>query len=167
MRWPQQRRQTSDADADGEVVWFWRPDAGVKFLGSQCFSGMTGARKPGPREEHEANRNTIVQGMPDCFGLPVVTLLVCFFISHARLRVRRASGIPCALCCRREIVGKARAYGVARRRKRVLFCLHASAGCCNPIQFGHSGARISANAESRDSPMRNCASAVWSLIIPE
>jgi hypothetical protein len=21
------------ADADGEVVWFWRPDAGVKFCG--------------------------------------------------------------------------------------------------------------------------------------
>jgi len=25
---------------------------------------MTGARKPGPREEHEGNRKTIAQGMP-------------------------------------------------------------------------------------------------------
>ena len=97
MRWPQQRRQTSDADADGEVVWFWRPDAGVKFLGSQCFSGMTGARKPGPREEHEGNRKTIARGMPEMFGLPVVTMLVCFHSSHTRLRVRPAPGIPCAL----------------------------------------------------------------------
>jgi hypothetical protein len=27
----------------------------------------------------------------------VVTTLVCFYISHARLRVHRAPGIPCAL----------------------------------------------------------------------
>jgi hypothetical protein len=55
------------------------------------------ARKPGHQGEREGNRKTIVQGMPECFGLPVVTLLVCFFISHARPRVRRAPGIPCAL----------------------------------------------------------------------
>jgi hypothetical protein len=28
---------------------------------------------------------------------PVVTTLVCFSISHARLRVQRAPGFPCAL----------------------------------------------------------------------
>jgi hypothetical protein len=26
---------------------------------------MTGAKKPGPREEHEGNRKAIAQGMPD------------------------------------------------------------------------------------------------------
>ncbi len=31
---------------------------------------------------------------------PVVTTLVCFLNSHARLRVQRAPGIPCALCYR-------------------------------------------------------------------
>ena len=31
---------------------------------------------------------------------PAVTMLVCFFISHARLWVRLAPGIPCALCFR-------------------------------------------------------------------
>jgi hypothetical protein len=30
---------------DGEVVWFWRPDAGVKFLRSKLL-GMTVATKP-------------------------------------------------------------------------------------------------------------------------
>jgi hypothetical protein len=35
--------------------------------------------------------------MPDDFGVTVVTMLVCFFILHARLRVHRAPGIPCAL----------------------------------------------------------------------
>jgi hypothetical protein len=33
----------------------------------------------------------------------VVTTLVCFvFFRHARLRVQKAPGIPCALCCQRR-----------------------------------------------------------------
>jgi hypothetical protein len=47
--------------------------------------------------EREISRNTIVQGMPDRFGVPVVTMLVCFLHLHTRLRVRHAPGIPCAL----------------------------------------------------------------------
>ena len=31
MRWTMRHQLTSDANADGEVVWFWRPDAGAKF----------------------------------------------------------------------------------------------------------------------------------------
>jgi len=57
----------------------------------------TVAKKPVHRGEHGISRKTIAQGMPDPFGEPVVTLLACFFISHARLRVHRAPGIPCAL----------------------------------------------------------------------
>src|SRR6266404_5239883 len=30
MRWTWQRRKTSGADADGEVVWSWRSDVGAK-----------------------------------------------------------------------------------------------------------------------------------------
>jgi hypothetical protein len=37
-------RLTSAADADGEVVWSWRPDAGVKWRGS--IRAATVARKP-------------------------------------------------------------------------------------------------------------------------
>ena len=44
---------------------------------------------------------TIVQGRPGISGEPVVTTLVCFIISHARLRVHRAPGFPCALCFQR------------------------------------------------------------------
>src|SRR5213595_3282992 len=43
---------------------------------------------------------TIARGMPGEPGVTVVTMLVCFFILHARLRVHRAPGIPCALCFR-------------------------------------------------------------------
>jgi hypothetical protein len=94
--------KTNEAKADGEVVWSWRPDAGVKFAGDDLQA--TVARKPGHRGEHEVNVKTIAQGRLDCFGTPVVTTLVWFFHFHARLRVRRAPGFPCALCLSRDEV---------------------------------------------------------------
>ena len=57
----------------------------------------TVATKPGHRGEREVSRKTIARGMPGETGVTVVTTLVCFHISHARLRVHRAPGIPCAL----------------------------------------------------------------------
>jgi hypothetical protein len=36
--------------------------------------------------------------MPGDAGVTCGDLLVCFLISHARLRAHRAPGIPCALC---------------------------------------------------------------------
>src|SRR3954463_1485480 len=67
---------------------------------------------------------TIARGMPGEAGVTVVTMLVCFFILHARLRARRAPGIPCALILlgrtihaslgRRGVAGtKRRVYGVS------------------------------------------------------
>jgi len=44
-----------------------------------CIAPMTEAKKPGLRGEREGNRKTIAQGVPDRFGVPVVTTLVCFF----------------------------------------------------------------------------------------
>ena len=46
--------RTNDAAADGEVVWFWRPDAGAKSRG--FIREVTVAKKPGHREEHEGPR---------------------------------------------------------------------------------------------------------------
>src|SRR5205814_7749664 len=58
----------------------------------------TVSNKPGHRGEHEGNRKTIARGMPGETGVTVVTTLVCsLHLSHARLRVHRAPGIPCAL----------------------------------------------------------------------
>jgi hypothetical protein len=71
MRWTLWRRKTSGADADGEVVWSWRPDAGVKFAGSDLQA--TVAKEPGHRGEHEISVKTIAQGMPVDLGVPVVT----------------------------------------------------------------------------------------------
>jgi hypothetical protein len=53
---------------------------------------------PVTKESTKETVKTIVQGMPVESVLPVVTTLVCFSFSHARPRVRRAPGIPCALC---------------------------------------------------------------------
>jgi len=46
--------RTNDAAADGEVVWFWRPDAGAKFV--ETIPRMTVAKEPGHREEREGHR---------------------------------------------------------------------------------------------------------------
>jgi hypothetical protein len=46
--------KTNEAKADGEVVWSWRPDAGVKFAGDDLQA--TVAKEPGHRGEHEAKQ---------------------------------------------------------------------------------------------------------------
>jgi hypothetical protein len=57
MRWTWRARETNVADADGEVVWFWRSDAGAKFPERATRAlGVTVATKHGHREEHEGNR---------------------------------------------------------------------------------------------------------------
>jgi len=63
-------------------------------------------RKPDHQGEREGNRKTIAQGMPALSGEPVVTTLVCFLFSHARLWVHLAPGIPCALCLSRDEVAQ-------------------------------------------------------------
>ena len=97
MRWTPTVRRTSAPEADGQVVWFWLPDAGVKFLGSESFSGMTVAKKPGHRGEHEAAVKTIARGVPGDSG--VTCMLVCALPLLMHTRPRGASGArpPCAL----------------------------------------------------------------------
>jgi hypothetical protein len=55
-------------------------------------------KSPVTGESTKQTVKTIAQGRPGCSGEPVVTMLVCFSLSHARLRVQRAPGFPCALC---------------------------------------------------------------------
>ena len=37
MRWTRELRKTNAANVDGEVVWSWRPDAGVKLVRSKLL----------------------------------------------------------------------------------------------------------------------------------
>jgi hypothetical protein len=51
--------------ADGEIVWSWRPKAGVKSAERSADDGDNKAWSPG---RARINRNTIAQGRPDDFG---------------------------------------------------------------------------------------------------
>ena len=96
--------------ADGEVVWSWRPGAGVKCCGDA--SGPTGfemhrqsARrrwqdKPGHRGEREVSRKPSRRESRSDPVEPVVHS--CASCAHDP-RVRSASGFPCALCSRRRV----------------------------------------------------------------
>ena len=74
MRWTPLARRRCAAVADGQVVWSWSPDAGIKSV-DDCH-GRRRLSSPALRREHEVSRNTIARGMPDCFGVPVVTTRV-------------------------------------------------------------------------------------------
>jgi hypothetical protein len=67
--------------ADGEIVRSRSPDAEIKFRRA-LLAGTTVANKPGTPGRTRISRNTIAQGMPDCFGVPVVTCLRAFFIAR-------------------------------------------------------------------------------------
>ena len=67
-----------DAEADGEVVWFWRPRVGAKFAeasrpnrasGKTLIRATTVATKPGRRGEREVSRKTIARGVPELLRL--------------------------------------------------------------------------------------------------
>jgi hypothetical protein len=45
-------QQTNDKVADGEVVWSWRPDAGVNLAMMLRITPTTVARKPGHRGDY-------------------------------------------------------------------------------------------------------------------
>jgi hypothetical protein len=82
---PRRRRQVSGGDVGPNG-----PDTPLS-----AGDGDKKARSPGSAKE---TVKTIAQETPGVSGEPVVTMLVCFFNSHARLRVQRAPGFPCALC---------------------------------------------------------------------
>jgi hypothetical protein len=96
MRWTLTYREASGKPADGEIVWSRPPDAEVKPCGRSARRRWL--KSPVHRGEHEIHRKTIAQGMPDRFGVPVVTCLRAFLCCMQGCGCVRASGIPCALC---------------------------------------------------------------------
>jgi hypothetical protein len=71
MRWTQRSVRRALAVADGEAVWFWRPNAGAKFATTPTRRADDGGTA-GPREEREISRKTIAWGMPDVSGASAV-----------------------------------------------------------------------------------------------
>src|ERR1700722_13338296 len=80
------------------------------------FHGRWWLTSPVHQGDHGGAVNTIAQGMPCDFGGPCKCACVFSFL-HAKLRVHRASGIPCALTLlkAREILAK---LGRLARRDR-------------------------------------------------
>ena len=64
MRWTLPARATSAADADGQVVWSWRPWAGAKSRGDDS-QGDGDYEVTDTGEEHEAAVNTNRAGNVD------------------------------------------------------------------------------------------------------
>ena len=73
---------TNAAEADGEIVWSWRPDAGAKFSRTQFRESDGGKRARSPGRAR-ISRKTIAQGMPVDCGVPVVANACAFYTAHA------------------------------------------------------------------------------------
>src|SRR2546430_17301535 len=96
------------------------PDAPMLASSLREEAQATVSNKPGHRGEHEVSRKTIARRMPGVSGVTVVTTVVCsLHLSHARLRVHWAPGIPCALCFRGEWICKTRTHRAARSRSYI------------------------------------------------
>ena len=108
-------------DADGEVAWSRRPDAGVKSSGSQRFPGATVARKPGHRGEREVSRKPPRREGRIASAEPVCSCAFSCCHLRTRPRVQRAPGLPCALFLARgvKVTQSPGAICVAAMRSRV------------------------------------------------
>ena len=87
-------------DVDPRTAKSCGPDAPTLVSSwRRCFASRWRRWQESPvtGESTKETVKTIAQGRPGISGEPVVTMLVCFFNSHARLRVQRAPGFPCAL----------------------------------------------------------------------
>jgi hypothetical protein len=88
----------SDEGADLRTAKSCGPDAPTLASSfAKQFARRRWQTSPVTGESPKETVKTIARGMPGDPGVTVVTMLVCFFISHTRLRVQRAPGIPCAL----------------------------------------------------------------------
>jgi hypothetical protein len=59
---------TSDMAADGEIVWSWRSDAGVKFANTLTRLADDGGNQAWSPGRSRISRNTIAQGRPGILG---------------------------------------------------------------------------------------------------
>ena len=59
---------TSDIAADGEIVWSWRSDAGVKLAKTLTRLADDGGNQAWSPGRSRISRNTIAQGRPGILG---------------------------------------------------------------------------------------------------
>jgi hypothetical protein len=147
--------KTNDALADGKAVWSWHPLLVSSWRRrsrpnrvDQPYSPMTvTTRIRSPGRARNKPLKPLRAGMPGDSGGPVVTTLVCFTsLSHARLWVHWAPGIPHALFGRKI---NAQLGRIAPRDRKAVFanrlsdCHRPSAGRPNGRPMTGSGGRSS------------------------
>jgi hypothetical protein len=87
--------RTKTPAADGEVVWSWRRDPGVKPMERSVGDGGKKGRFPG-----ESTKETVkpLRGESrDVSAVPVKSVCILSLPSHTVLRAQSAPGFPCAL----------------------------------------------------------------------
>src|SRR5216683_145793 len=103
VRWTRRlRNDERKAVADGEVVWSWRRDAGVKFVRSKLLRGDGGKKARSPGRARSKPLKPLRREGRIASAEPVCSCAFCYVHLHARPRVQRAPGFPCALSLNRE-----------------------------------------------------------------
>jgi hypothetical protein len=103
---------TKHGDADGQAVWFWLPDAGVKFAGWRCRPSVRHAaqamvaKKPGTPGRARSSRKTIAQGVPSDFGVPVLACVRLFRFARKAVGAFVHPAFPAPSVWRDEVVAK-------------------------------------------------------------
>src|SRR6185369_14816197 len=89
-----------------------RSDAPMLASSLREEAQATVSNKPGHRGEHEVSRKTIARGMPGRSGEPVVTTLVCLFLS-----AREAAGASCTRHSLRPLISEDGKFRQTSREK--------------------------------------------------
>src|SRR5262245_51022993 len=133
MRWTQVLRLTNATSADGEVVWFWRPDAGAKSF------ARTSLRERRRWQESpvtgKSTKETVTPSRRESRTAPVepVVLPPCFLL-HGTHGCNQHPAFPApSIFEEGETRRKARALRAARMRTHILS--HTLSSC--PAKAGH------------------------------
>src|SRR5215475_3017946 len=86
--------------ADGEVAWFWRPEAGATCAMMLRITQATVTTKSGSPGRARRTPLKPLRREGRLFRLVPVVLPRAFFVARGPW-VRRAPGLPCALCFQR------------------------------------------------------------------
>jgi hypothetical protein len=146
LRWTRICRKTCGRGAYGQAVWSCPPDAGVKSVEMRfrpCGRNAEIGRRrrltsPVLRGERGAAVKPLRRECRSDFGVPVLAC-VRLFVLHARQWVRRAPGIPCALCFEGDNDRQKLGHFMPRQRA-VLCSLGAQMACWRYLRRKRAGA---------------------------
>jgi hypothetical protein len=142
MRWTPHVIRRVTLQADGEVVWFWRSDAGVKFAGLSESDDRRWQPSMVTGKSTKETVKTIAQGMPADAVYPWLLTRV-LFAAHAASGATRIRHSLRPLHLRGCLSFTTRTFRAAR------MCAYVSLRCRAPLQAAHPVRRgLSAQAQA-------------------